>query len=216
MTGQRRQLGMFAKFWEPGRVKTRLAAAIGPEGAAELQRAFVEQLLNQFRDYPADRLLAYSPPERRGEFEPLAAHWRLEPQSAGDLGARIDHFFRAGFAAGFQQVVLLGSDSPTLPRAWVDEAYAALADVEVVLGPSADGGYYLIGARDRVPPIFAGIPWSTSEVLKETVARLEAAGLPYQLLPPWYDVDEVADLRRLADELGPDGSPLAMLVQRLK
>jgi hypothetical protein len=96
-------------------------------------------------------------------------------------------------------VVIIGSDSPTLPRQFLVDAFARLRTCDVVLGPSVDGGYCLIGARVAVPELFTGIAWSTPEVLPETLRRL--AGYSHWLLPTWYDVDDAADLEHLREQL---------------
>jgi rSAM/selenodomain-associated transferase 1 len=196
-------LAMFAKFWQPGQVKTRLAAAVGDQPASEVYRASIDALLSRFEKIADGRELVYWPPERREEFSRLVGEreWRVRPQCEGDLGARMAHYFTEAFAARHHCVVLIGSDAPTLPRECVEEAFELLHRHSVVLGPSDDGGYYLVGLAGRVPPIFEGIPWSSAEVWSVTVARLAAAGIDFAVLPPWYDLDELPDLQRLAAEL---------------
>jgi hypothetical protein len=196
------QLGIFAKYWEPGGVKTRLARDIGQEAAATLQREFFRTLVHRFGTIAATRVVRFAPPDRRAEFASLTGgNWQLEPQSAGDLGHRMADYFRAAFQRGCERVVLIGSDSPTLPPTVVTDAFERLATDSVVLGPSADGGYYLVGAAGSVPPIFGEVEWSTGSVWDQTRRQLAAARIPYAQLPLWYDVDNVDDLRRLAAEL---------------
>ncbi len=195
-------LGLFAKYWEPGHVKTRLAATIGDERAAQLHRAFLETLLRRFDGAAARRVLVFSPADRVEAFRDLADQtWDVQPQSAGDLGRRMQAFFETAFAGGAEKAVLLGSDSPTLPRHVMQEAFRRLDQAPVVLGPTADGGYYLIGAAGSAPPVFEGVAWSTPAVWPDTLERLAAAGLSHQVLPRWYDVDEADDLTRLREEL---------------
>ena len=215
-----RQLGMFAKFWAPGKVKTRLAAAIGAEQAAELHAVFVRTLLARFAKTAERRVLAFSPPERRAEFEALAAgSWLLEPQTSGDLGQRMRCYFDSAFAAGAQRVVLIGSDAPTLPASYIEAAFERLADCPVVLGPADDGGYYLIGASHQSPPIFDTIAWSQPTVYAETVSVLKSAELDYYALAGWYDVDVLDDLKRLNAELSDshdDSAPLDELAREVR
>jgi len=194
---------MFAKFWQPGTVKTRLAETIGSEAAAAVYREFLRTLLVRFASIATSRELVFTPGDRQAEFRSLAPPaWQLEEQGTGDLGQRMARFFERAFASGRSSVVLIGSDSPTLPASYVGQAFDALAHQAVVLGPSEDGGYYLVGARgDRVPPIFFDMHWSTEQVLRQTIARLEQHNIQHALLPTWYDVDSEADLRRLDDEL---------------
>jgi glycosyltransferase A (GT-A) superfamily protein (DUF2064 family) len=113
----------------------------------------------------------------------------------------MEAFFRGRFAGGAERVVLLGTDSPTLPVAWVEEAFARLGSADAVLGPATDGGYYLIGCSRRVPPVFDGIAWGGPTVLAETVARLTVPDWRLALLAPWYDVDTIADWQMLREHI---------------
>lgn len=193
---------MFAKFWEPGAVKTRLAAAIGGSGAARVHQACMTTLITRFSRTADRRVLCFTPAEREREFAAVAGPaWQVQPQCAGDLGQRMRHYFEMSFAAGVDRAVLIGSDSPTLPIAYVEEAFDHLTQLPVVLGPSDDGGYYLIGLSGKTADIFLAIDWSTSEVWRQTTDRLRAAGQGYYELPRWYDIDTVDDLLRLRDEL---------------
>lgn len=196
------QLGILAKYWAPGEVKTRLAVRLGDAAAARLHFSFLSALVDRFGDVADRRILAFWPPDRAADFAQLAGRrWQCQPQSAGDLGARIQGYFDNAFAAGAEQVVLVGSDSPTLPRHYVELALTVLQDQPVVLGPTPDGGYYLVGARDRAPPIFDAISWSSSAVWGQTLDRLSSAGCRHYELPAWYDVDTAEDLLRLRREL---------------
>ncbi|MBI1900841.1 MAG: TIGR04282 family arsenosugar biosynthesis glycosyltransferase [Planctomycetia bacterium] len=199
----KRRLCMFAKHWAPGQVKSRLAATVGDERASRLYRAFLESLLERLPSADWECVLAFAPVSARSEFENLVRGtvWRLEPQADGDLGARMAAALSAGFSAGCDAVVLVGSDSPTLPVNFVHDAFAKLERSPVVLGRAADGGYYLLGARPPVPPIFTGMAWSTPDVFEQTVSRLAAAGIGYERLPDGYDVDDANGLLRLREEL---------------
>ena len=116
----------------------------------------------------------------------------------GETGA-----VNAAVRAGAASVVILGTDSPSVPVAYVQQAFAALQRREVVLGPSEDGGYYLIGLRRDLPQLFEGIAWSTTRVWQQTTDRLAttSAADSYEILPAWYDVDDIEDLSRLTREL---------------
>ncbi len=193
---------MFAKYWEPGRVKTRLAAAIGDQAASSLYRRFVLTLLRRFAGVGQRRVLAYTPAERRTEFAALAADdWMLAAQGDGDLGQRMQDYFVEAFRSGADRVVLIGSDSPNLPVEYVHNAFQQLDRYPVVLGPADDGGYYLVGATGSVPPIFQGIQWGSPQVWTQTVHLLRDADCPYGVLPPWYDVDDLAGLRRICRDM---------------
>lgn len=213
-----RQFGIFGKYWEPGKAKTRLAATIGPERAAALARSMLAATLERFRAAGDVRTLYGSPALRAVELAALAGQaYAYHDQGEGDLGARMARYFSTSLARGAEQVVLIGSDSPTLPIAHVDEAFRRLESHDVVLGPSEDGGYYLIAARHAVPPIFEEMPWSESALWRATLDRLEQSRISYAVLPPWYDIDDFADLARLARELGEvaNAGPALAELQRL-
>ena len=196
------QLGIFAKYWAPGRVKTRLARVIGAESASRLARAFLATQLQRFRSLADRRDLVYEPPERGQAFRRLAGPaWTLVPQPSGNLGQRMLAYLQRAFDETAQRVVLIGADSPTLPPGMISRAFELLGDFPVVLGPSNDGGYYLVGAANSAPPIFDDIDWSTTSVWDQTVTRLSASGIPYACLPAWYDIDDFDDLQRLARDL---------------
>lgn len=194
--------GIFAKYWEPGKVKTRLAATLGSQSASELYRLFVTTLLARFRQCADTRVLCFTPQEQADAFALFAdADWTARPQATGDLGSRMRSFFDDCFRNGAERVVLIGSDSPTIPQEHVESAFRLLHETDVVLGPAEDGGYYLVGASRNVAGIFENIDWSTARVWEQTVARLGELQLSYEVLPQWYDVDQSNDLERLRDEL---------------
>lgn len=196
------QLGVFAKYWLPGTVKTRLARSVGDERASQLYREFVVTLLRRLHDTADCRIVAYSPVQRQAEFAAITPEpWQLIPQSSGNLGQRMQAFFETRLIRQEDRVVLIGTDSPTLPTQFIRDAFEALRTHPVVLGPTHDGGYYLVGATGQVPPIFTGIAWSTPSVWRQTVDRLREQDLRFAELPLWYDIDELADLIQAADEL---------------
>jgi len=198
------RLGVFAKYWEPGKVKTRLATSLGDAKTARIYQGFVAATIARLTTIDAGRVLAYSPADgqTRAAFQGVdIGGWSLAPQGAGDLGQRMAAYFDQQFRAGAERVVLLGTDSPNVPLVEVQEAFEHLKTADVVLGPTEDGGYYLVGAARQTPPIFDNIPWSTVEVLSATRACLEQAGISYTTLDPWYDVDEIFDLHRLLEDL---------------
>ena len=192
---------MFAKYWEPGQVKTRLAASVGNEMAAAMHQTFVETLLTRLANRTDQRALHFTPDSAQAAFRDAApSSWELVPQVAGDLGQRMQQFFEQSLA-NHNRVVLIGSDSPDLPTEHLDLAFDSLRTVDVVLGPASDGGYYLVGVARRVPPIFVGIDWSTSAVWRQTTERLASAGVSFHVLPPWDDVDDQQGLRDLIGRL---------------
>jgi rSAM/selenodomain-associated transferase 1 len=193
-----RVLGLFAKWPWPGTVKTRIGAATSPEWAAGVARAFLGDLVRRLAGVGDRRVLAFAPRDAEVLFAEVAGpSFALAPQAEGDLGQRLSSFFNDQLAASAGSVVVLGTDSPTVPLAFIDEAFTALERADVVLGPATDGGYYLVGCSRRTPPIFEGVAWGGPTVLAETVARLVDPGWHLHLLPPWYDVDTLDDWRML-------------------
>jgi rSAM/selenodomain-associated transferase 1 len=149
-----------------------------------------------------ETIIFYTPEEARQALRDMVKEpLELIPQSRGDLGARMSQAFRQLFARGHRLAVIIGGDLPTLPLGRLRAAFSALEHKPVVLGPSADGGYYLIGLRAPQPELFEGIAWGTPQVLEQTVDRLNGLGLEAECLEPWYDVDTVEDLRFLASHL---------------
>ncbi len=194
-------LAIMAKAPRAGDVKTRLCPPLDPAGAAELARAFLADAIALAGALPARHAMVYAPPESRSLFAALAPGFALVRQRGEDLGARMLHAFEDLLADGSPAAVLIGSDIPTVPREHLEAALLRVADADLVLGPSEDGGYYLIGLREPRPELFRDMAWSTSTVLDETVDRARGLGLEVALLPSWFDVDTEADLERLEASL---------------
>jgi uncharacterized protein len=197
-------LGVFVKHPIPGRVKTRLAVELGEVRAAAAYAAFIADLAERFRDTAERRVLCHAPAtdEARTYFAAVGGvDYQLWPQPEADLGARMARFFDEHLTDAGDRVVLIGSDSPTLPKEYVEQAFDMLRDVDLVIGPAMDGGYYLIGQRGDCRPIFDGIDWSTSRVLDQTIVRVADCGARLGILPPWYDVDTPDDWQFLAGHL---------------
>jgi uncharacterized protein len=192
-----RALVVFVKYPTPGRVKTRLAASIGPEPAAGLYRALVEHVLEATtpRAGEYERLVFFDPPEAAEGVRAWLPGVRLLAQSGDDLGARMADAFARAFARGASRVALVGTDAPGLSREIVARALSALAAADVVLGPSGDGGYSLIALASPRPELFAGVEWGTPRVCDETRAKAAAAGLTVREIEPLADVDTLDDLR---------------------
>ena len=205
--GARIALCIMAKAPEPGRVKTRLCPPLSPDDAAELYRAFLLDKIAQVREVPdIEPVIAYAPLGAAALFERLAPGFALLPQGEGDLTARLGTVLARLFGDGRDAAILTDSDTPTLPAGLLAHAAALIASPEydLVLGPSEDGGYYLIGLKRLRPELFEDMPWSTPAVLEETARRARALGLRTARLRPWYDVDTAADLARLTAELVAD------------
>jgi rSAM/selenodomain-associated transferase 1 len=200
-------LGIFGKQPVPGRVKTRLAAGLGDEAAATVHEAMLFDTLGTWSSGAiltpgGRRVLVYAPADAGPWFDACVPEaFALQPQAEGNLGTRMREFFAGEFEDGASRVVVIGSDSPTLDPTLVITAFLCLDGRDVVLGPSTDGGYYLVGARGSVPPIFEGIAWGGPSVLNQTIDRLRDTGLSLAVLPPWYDVDTPEAWRTLAGHL---------------
>ncbi len=193
-----------AKHPVPGRVKTRIASALGSEAACALQRAFILDLADRLRALPYGVTWAFWPAS--APFGALVAGARCRPQSGRDLGERMATAVDTEFADGGAPVVVLGADVPHIDLECVRRAVVALeGNADVALGPALDGGYYLIGLRAPVPALFTGIAWGTAGVLAATRARAEQLHLRVELLPETFDVDQVADLTRLHAVIARDG-----------
>jgi len=200
-----RALIVMAKEPSPGGTKTRLSPPLTAREAADLYRCFLLDTLDLMRRVAsAQPVIAYAPPEAEPAFRDLAPPgFELIPQVGPDLGDRLDRVVADCLRKGYRRAVIVASDSPTIPLATLEQAFAELDDaaVDVVLGPCDDGGYYLVGLKRRCPALFRGIVMSTATVLEETLARAEQQGLRVACLPPWYDVDTFDDLARLKREL---------------
>ncbi|MEM6787624.1 MAG: TIGR04282 family arsenosugar biosynthesis glycosyltransferase [Myxococcota bacterium] len=197
----------------PGRVgvKTRLAPVLAPEARSRLARALLDDRIEQLTRIPGlDPHLAHTgtpPPQAAPASPPIPGF----PQRGEGLGARLIHAAATLFARGYGRVMLVDADSPLVPDQTFVAATVALERVDVVVGPSDDGGYYLIGMRTPQPSLFRDVPFSTAEVLTVTRSRAREAGLETYLLPATYDIDEPADLERLRMDLadGPARWPRA-------
>ncbi len=196
-------LVMMARAPSGTRGKTRLMRDV-PGDHVELRRAL---LLDTFetltRIRRADLFVAFEPADARAEFESLIRGAAgLLPQRGDTLGERMHSVFAHLFDRGYSNVVMIGSDVPTLPPLYVEQAFACLRDRRraAVIGPASDGGYYLIGLSRPSPELFASIPWSTPEVLSATLRTAEKLRLSVALTAEWYDVDDVNGLRRVALE----------------
>jgi rSAM/selenodomain-associated transferase 1 len=179
--------------------------------AARVAAAFLLDTVERLARIDAVRVLAFTPWNAHDYFAAISqGRFHLTSQTDGDLGQRMAAFFVEQFRAGGTAAVLVGNDSPTLPLPFIKQAFDELESADVVIGPSTDGGYYLIGCARRatqslprrlVPSLFERIRWSTSMVLADTMAILRDRDWRLALLPPWYDVDTLDDWRMLAGHL---------------
>ena len=192
---------VFAKNPIPNAVKTRLIPTLSPEQAATLYTAFLTdwcETLAELSD--VDLVIAYTPADAQPDLQALIGDAAIYiPQVGIDLGERLTSATQWAAEHGWTKILLVGSDSPTLPISYISQALTLLDSRNIVIGPSTDGGYYLIGfsvetLATTIPYVFEDIAWSTAEVFQQTVARVHAAAVTLGLLPPWYDIDRAADL----------------------
>lgn len=193
---------VFLRFPQPGKVKTRLVPALGAEGAAQLYRAMAAQVVATARTVARPGL------QVRLWVEPVTAvdearRWlggsadAYHGQPEGNLGSRLEHAFRTAFADRARRVVVIGTDCIELGPALLDQALTALHDHDAVLGPALDGGYYLLGLRRLLVPVFRDIPWSSSRTAAVTRQRLGELGASLHQLPMLRDIDTPEDLRSI-------------------
>jgi rSAM/selenodomain-associated transferase 1 len=190
---------LFARVPVPGRVKTRLAARIGEAEAAAAHRACTLDAIGLAQSVRGCRrrlLLAGEESRLRNAGIVLPAGWELERQRGRDLGARLERAFAEAFRRGAEKVAAIGTDTPWMGRGRIETALEWLDGDDVVLGPSADGGYYLVGARRFLPALFRGIGWGSRMVLGGTRRALERDGVSYRLLCRDFDLDRPTDLER--------------------
>lgn len=190
-------IAVFARWPEPGRVKTRLSPALPPALACELHRAMLGDALAAAAGARAEsRTLVWADaPAQRSAFA-APPGFEVRDQSGADLGARLEHAFAGMLRGPDDRAVILGADCPDLDPARIGAAFESLAARDLVLGPARDGGYVLIGLARPAPGLFRDIVWSTSGVLGQTLERASELGLRVARLAPLDDLDTPADLVR--------------------
>ncbi|MCP4134630.1 MAG: glycosyltransferase [bacterium] len=194
-----RALILFFKHPQKGMVKTRLAKDLGNESTYELYKNFLRDLFETAQKTDAEKIIFYSVSEEKNgnAFAPAEYTYRSEPQWGSDLGARMYNAFDSVFSMGYENAVLIGSDCPDIPAETINSAFTNLSTHDLVLGPSRDGGYYLVAlTKDSLSrSLFTGITWSTETVLEETLLKTASAGKKHRLLETRNDIDELDDLK---------------------
>ena len=213
----KRALIVMAKEPIPGQTKTRLSPPLKQADAAELYHCFVLDTLDLMtRVGGVEPIIAYSPRTAESFFRGIAPPgFSLLPQVGSNLGQRLDHVLTRCLQDGYGQAVVMNSDGPTLPVRHLRRAFQDLDDpeVDVVIGPSDDGGYYLLGLKRPCPELFE-VAMSTPRVLQDTLELARRLGLRARSLDTWYDVDNQVDLDRLASELSQSERPVASMTRR--
>ena len=192
----------------PYNLKTRLIPALGPEGAAHLQRQMTEATISTARSFSTETGIELEV-RYEGGSPALMKDWlgqelSFRRQGPGDLGEKMSRAFGEAFAAGRSQVMIIGADCPTLSPAILETGLTALADHDLVLGPASDGGYYLVGLTAPHPQLFRGCPWGNARLLAETMATAEREAITFLLLEELNDVDRPEDLIDLGGHPNPE------------
>ena len=194
---------IMAKEPRAGDAKTRLTPPLSAFNASRLYKAFLRdtiELISARNEY--DLAIAISPPESISFFKNISPPGTLLiPIECEDIGDCLLKAMRELFEHGYSNVFAMNADSPTLPPTYIEEAIQRLELNDIVLGPSTDGGYYLIGLKQMYEELFKNIEWSTATVLSETLAKVDKLGRKAGILAPWYDVDTIEDVMRLQQDL---------------
>jgi rSAM/selenodomain-associated transferase 1 len=204
----------------PGDVKTRLIPHLSGSEAADLYKCFVSDIIKSLSqlNLSVRTQVAYQPHAKATDLSWLGMKNTPEifRQEGRSLGERLIHAFGVAFGRGAQQVVIIGSDSPTLPVPYVEKAFVELSEADVVLGPSFDGGYYLIGLSRPCLKLFEDVSWSTDQVFERTAQNAVNQRYSLRILPKHYDIDTIDDLKTLHSELSKNGTHAPMTKKYLE
>lgn len=188
-------LGVFAKEPVAGQVKTRLSPPLLPEQAAQLYKTALDETLQRFSDQTFEMVIFYAGAE--DYFLLNYPQLPRQPQLGNDLGERLANALQGLLQEGYQQAAIIGSDSPDLPLAHVEQAFTALQSFDVVIAPADDGGYVLIGESSHHSQLFEAMPWSCTDLMQQTKQILAEQQIDWLQLSGWEDVDDAASLQRL-------------------
>lgn len=188
------RLIIFVKNPIKGEVKTRLASSVGDEKALEVYRKLLKITAVETAGVNAEKLVSYSKyVEEKDDFDKNI--YEKSVQKKGDLGEKMKQAFRSGFKEGFSRIVLIGSDCPEISQNLINEAFNELVEADSVIGPSDDGGYYLIGLSRFIPEIFEDVEWSSTSVFSSTITALDGMDATYRILKKLNDIDTESDLK---------------------
>lgn len=201
--GNSDSLAVMLKSPFPGKVKTRLCPPLSPLQACRLYEFFIADIFaSVVKLKGVDIFVAYTPPEAENKITGLIPRGVPSfPQEGASLGERIYNVFKVLFEKGYKRSAVIGSDSPDMPLTYIKEAFKSLdgSEANLVLGPARDGGYCLIAMDSLFDSPFVSIPWSTGDVLEETIKRARENSIRFKLLRPWHDIDTAEDLKMLKD-----------------
>ncbi len=187
---------VFLKYPEAGKVKTRLAKDVGDQRAAEIYSRMSKTIIENVLDVSGYRtIIFYNPPEKENEIRDWLGNKQcpITPQAGETLGDKIVDAFAQVFSSGADKAVIIGTDCIDVSSETITQAINSLEDVDVVLGPAVDGGYYLLGLNNHIPEIFQEIEWSTDRVLNQTHERIKDKKLSFELLKTLKDIDTLDD-----------------------
>jgi rSAM/selenodomain-associated transferase 1 len=206
---------IFAKEPKRDKIKTRLSNYLSSSQCVKLYRAFLKDTMGMIKDVKCSRkIIAFDSDTKNPKYlKSIAPHFIFYRQKGKNLGQRMHNVFK--FAArNPSKIVIIGSDSPTLPSGYIEEAFRKLDRNDIVIGPSRDGGYYLIGLKKACGGLFKGIKWSSDRVLEKTVMNAAALKKKIFLLEKWYDVDKLEDLDYLKKDLRRKSKDIAIWTRR--
>ncbi len=190
-----------AKVPRAGNVKTRLQPFLTPERATDFAACLMCDTIEKVKNLKNQLVIAYSPRNEREFFNRFSLSETLFVEQKGsDLGEKMFNTFAFAFGQNADSAVMIGTDSPTFPGEFIEEAFTYLETFDAVLGKTSDGGFYLIGLRRLRVEIFENVEWSSPRTFKQTKENIERAGLKLKEMPEWYDVDEPADLEKLRED----------------
>ncbi len=192
---------IMAKFPEAGKVKTRLQPFLTPNESADLAMCFLQDAVNKVITVSKNVLISYTPKENYDDFvKLLPENFNFEAQKGADLGDKLLNAFQVAFDLNFEFVVVIGTDSPTLPTNFMTNSFEILQNNDAVIGETSDGGFYLIGLKktDKLNlKLFDQVEWSSPNTFKQTKNNFEKLNLSFFELPIFYDVDTPEDLAKL-------------------
>jgi hypothetical protein len=197
-----KKLLVFTRYPEPGKTKTRLIPLLGEQGASDLHSHLTVATIDQIEPLANSQWsleICFTGGSQKLMQDWLGDRFNYREQRGDGLGDRMKLAFTDAFAAGVSQVAIIGTDCPDLTASIITEAFTALGDRDLVLGPAEDGGYYLIGLKQVWVELFTGIAWGTDTVLAQTLAIAEKLALRTYLLPVLQDIDRPEDLDSLGN-----------------
>ena len=197
-----RALLVFAKVPKPGQVKTRLTPTLSPAEAARVYTAFLRDALRQYAQLDAAVRLYVAPPLPDDGLVGQPTDISVHEQEGEGLGARMRNALAESFDAGYEHLAVVGTDHPTLHLSFIEKGFDVLeSEPSICIGPSADGGFYLLGMNAPFPRLFDDMSYSHDHVFVDTLERARTTGAAVTVLPEWYDVDTPGALRRMLGDL---------------